>query len=144
LGGRMAERLPCYMPMSGIATTGFRPLADERSCTPQVPVPYLHIVADQDRYLAVGDGPNCLGHQKVPQKKHLAAWKYFNGCTGESSPYKAPKRGTCEIWDECGAPLASCVVNGGRDWPTAAPIEIEQRFDLLNCHAPPADFPYGK
>ncbi len=143
LGGRIAERLPCYMPLSGIATTGFRPLPDESVCEPIQPVPYLQLWGNDDRYLSVNGGPNCIQQEKVSQTDHMATWRYNNRCESEKKPFGAPKNARCHRYD-CEATFATCEVDGGRDWPTAKAKELEQNFDLLQCHSPPADFPYGE
>ncbi len=136
-GGKLAENLPCEVPVAAVASLSFRGDADDVWC--ETPVPYLHLSGTKDEGRKRRATTNCAGRPIVPYDQKLKAWRNRNGCTEERSRSRKEKNGTCFEYDcEHGA-LAVCDLEGGGGWMTGDDVTAP---GFEKCARRATDFPH--
>lgn len=138
-GGRIAERAPCHIRVSAVAVTGYNPDVGDQICAPDPPVPYIKLQGMDDRYAPVKGGSPCTGGTVLSLDEAEEIWRKQNSCSGPERRVLKEENGTCHTWN-CEVPFVTCHLDGGHDWPESSP----ELFELPNCLASPAKFPYGK
>lgn len=134
----MARDLPCDMPLSAVALTGDGVRVGEKVCTPKSPVPVIRLAGKNDRYTPFEGGSGCLGGEFLSTEETDALWRQRNQCKDKRSQYLKKGADICYQWS-CKQPFVSCQMEGGHDWPSAKPSQLE----IPGCVASPPEFPVG-
>ena len=125
------------MPISAVALTGDSIRLTESLCKPPAPVPTIRFHGKADRYMPFDGGQGCLlgkffGVAEIEEK-----WRERNSCDGARKQYSRRGPHVCHTWS-CEASFVSCHLEGGHDWPTAAP-----RIAVPSCDGPAPDYPFA-
>ncbi len=137
-GGYAAERLGCSMPLTAVATNAHIRLPSDATCEPRPPVPFITLLGKADGYVPRDGSPNCADVKKFSWAQNTAQRRKLNGCGTKASTYLDDPSGRCETW-ECDHALVNCELEGGREWPGAAPRIWDQV--TKRCAGSPSNFP---
>lgn len=132
-GADLAWELSCAPYLAGGASSGYLPAPSKRFCDDARPRPFMLFLPTGSKHAPFDGGTSCTGKPKISAAEAERRWRNRNECRGEAMAQPHP-HGVCFAWS-CAAPLRSCHVQGGRDWPgtTTAP-------DFLGCNEPTSKF----
>jgi polyhydroxybutyrate depolymerase len=114
VGCELADRIAAVAPVAGVNGS--------ESCTPQRPIPVLHIHGTLDTVVPYGGNP-LLGFPSAT--KSAAEWALRNGCSGAPSVSQVTVDTQCQTWSKCAgeATTTLCSVRGGgHAWPGGIPL----------------------
>ncbi len=134
-GGRAAEVLLCEPWVAGAAAASARTEAPA-PCTSAKP--FLLMSGMRTNQARPEGGMNCRDTEMMSLAAHETVAKGRNGCDGRDKPYFEHNGSQCRTWTCSDAPFVSCHLDGGWNWPGAAP---RPRDWPTPCDGPPTDFP---
>ncbi len=120
-GGLAAFRFARDIPVAAIATFAYRPSKwrspgeVEKPTLPKGSAPVLAISVTEDPLQPFDGGPGCTNNEQISAAEFHAMLHQALDCADAPAEVR-PKTG-CETVT-CRAPLKTCVVEGGRMWPT--------------------------
>ena len=137
-GGRYAAEVSCDDTIAGVAVASSRPNDKEPRCTPIVPKAALLLSPTKTDHSPIEGGVNCHEHVVISLAEHENLWKERNGCRGKARKYFEHGDSRCVTWTCTKAPLVSCRIDGGHNWP-GAPMRL---LDIhRRCDGPASGFP---
>ena len=133
-GGRMARYLACWLPLSGLALSGYSERTDREWCEPHQPVPVIWIVGRDDPFIPVEGGKGCTSGRYRSHADYDRLWHERNGCTGDPVVWENRGGARCETW-QCGAAYVSCRTPGGHHLD-----DTELNILFPKCHTRTIEF----
>lgn len=125
-GGIMALRARCAVPLAGLAVTSSRMRRSAEVCDAEQEPPTIWYTGERDGFYPL-EGRSGVGPTRVSLDEHNRRLRSAYECADTSTPYAEVGDGvSCVSWNECEAPLVTCVHPFGHDYPGARynPMEM--------------------